>query len=367
MAVIAYSLSGEGRGHATRVAAVVEALREDHRLILYAPGDAYDLLAPRYAGGGVVVRRIDAPRFRYDRRGRLSLTGTATKAVAYAGRLHGLVARLERDLRADQVDLAITDFEPALPRAARRCGVPLLSVDHQSFLVVSDLSTLVPRLRLHARLLGAFVAAYHPPPVHRVVSSFFFPPLRRGLRNVTQVGVMLRPEVRSAEPAPGDHVLAYWRRCAPAGMLDALAACGREVRVYGLGAGPARGNLRFRPVDEREFVADLSRSVALVSTAGNQLVGEALFLGKPVLVVPEECNREQGLNAHFLGACGGGSSLPPGPVARDAVARFLERRADFRCTVPRERLDGLPATLAVIRRQLAPAALPARRAVCVPT
>ena len=46
--------------------------------------------------------------------------------------------------------------------------------------------------------------------------------------------------------------------------------------------------------------------MAVVSTAGNQLVGEALYLGKPVLVMPERVNFEQAINAHYLEQSGAG-------------------------------------------------------------
>ena len=60
MARILYSMCGEGRGHAARVRAIVEALRREHEIILLAPDDAYDFLASRYsaATSNVFIRRI---------------------------------------------------------------------------------------------------------------------------------------------------------------------------------------------------------------------------------------------------------------------------------------------------------------------
>lgn len=81
----------------------------------------------------------------------------------------------------------------------------------------------------------------------------------------------------------------------------------REVRMYGLGAQPRRGNLVFRDIDEHRFLEDLATCDAMISTAGNQLVGEALYLAKPVLVLPEARNFEQYINAHFLARSGAGA------------------------------------------------------------
>ncbi len=42
---IAWAVHGYGRGHATRVSALLPALSERNELLLFAGGDAYDLLA----------------------------------------------------------------------------------------------------------------------------------------------------------------------------------------------------------------------------------------------------------------------------------------------------------------------------------
>ena len=81
MSTIFYSMAGEGRGHATRVRTVVENLRANHRLVLFAPGAAHDLLAPLYAGSEVEVRRIPGLVFHYDTLGRLDHLATARAAV----------------------------------------------------------------------------------------------------------------------------------------------------------------------------------------------------------------------------------------------------------------------------------------------
>ncbi|MGE3779673.1 MAG: glycosyltransferase family protein, partial [Pirellulaceae bacterium] len=57
MARIVCSLSGEGRGHATRIAALVEHLRREHDIVLLASHVAYDLLAPICRGMGRVTLR----------------------------------------------------------------------------------------------------------------------------------------------------------------------------------------------------------------------------------------------------------------------------------------------------------------------
>lgn len=355
MARIVFSMSGEGRGHATRARALIEALRDEHELRVLAPDQAFDLLAPAYRGGSVRVERLPGAGFRYAPDGRLSYPRTALAGARHAARLPALVERLARELREDGADLAVCDFEPVLPRAARRAGVPFASVTHQHLLSVCDLSSLPPALRRRARAMGLFVSGYYRGQAATVVSSFHCPPPRPGQERALRAGVLLRPEVRSlAAPAPvrGTHVVAYLRRELPEPVLGALQALGRPVHVYGLGARERWGRLDFRGVDARAFVEDLAGAAGLVCTAGNQVVGEALWLGVPVFAIPEPGNFEQHVNAHLLADSGAGEWAAADRLQAGRLARFLERGPELAARVDRRRLDGLPAVLGALRSLL---------------
>lgn len=353
MAKIFFSLSGEGRGHATRVRAIVEQLRDQHEILIYAPGEAFKFLHPIYRDTDIRVQRVAGLRFHYTKSRRLDFRKTGTQALGYCKRLPSLVAMLKRAIGEHQPDLIISDFEPALPRAARQLSVPFISIDHQNFLTTYDLSSMPLSLRLHAAYMGAIVRGYCRHQVHRIVSSFYFPPLKRGLKNVSQVGVMLREDVRAAEPTNEGHLVAYWRRFAGGNVLQALESIGREVRIYGLGKQPTRKNLVFNDIDEQGFVEDLATCDALISTAGNQLVGEALYLGKPVFGMPEARNYEQYMNGHFLQQSGAGRTMELERLTGGDLRDFLENLDVYRSRIDRQRMNGLPRTLSIVNRFLA--------------
>jgi uncharacterized protein (TIGR00661 family) len=147
-------------------------------------------------------------------------------------------------------------------------------------------------------------------------------------------------------------LLVYLHRTTESRVLEALDDCGCEVRIYGLGARPTQGNLRFVPVGEDAFVRDLAACRALVCCGGNQLLGEALFLGKPVLALPEPNHFEQQINAHFLSAGGGGDWLPAQRCDATALRRFLARRDEFHGLSDRSRASGNRMALEAIRRHL---------------
>jgi uncharacterized protein (TIGR00661 family) len=352
MAKVFISLSGDGRGHASRIRALVEALRAEHEITLFTSGQALKFLGRLYARSRVVVHAIPGLRFRYGAQGDLHYLATLLQAARYLLGLPSLVRGLEERIRKERPDLAIIDFEPALARAARRCRLPFLFLNHQHFLLTYDLRGLPRALRFHAAYMGWVVRAYGGGQSATIVSSFYFPPLRANCRNVTQVGVFLRPEVLAVKPSRGDHLTAYFRRPAPDSVLRTLADCGREVRFYGMGQRPRQGGIRFQPVGESPFVKDLAECAAVVSTAGNQLVGEALHLGKPVFALPEQGNFEQAINAHFLVRTGCGMSCALDEFQPDRLQAFLRELPVLRSRIVRDRMDGVPASIEVIRPYL---------------
>jgi uncharacterized protein (TIGR00661 family) len=335
MARICYSVNGEGRGHATRVRATVEELRSEHEVTLFLCGDAHELLAPVYEGAeNVRVVRLPGLRFAYRGSHRLDYPATALRARQYLVNLPKLVGALARRLEAERPDLVVTDFEPALPRAARKVGVPFASFDHQHFLTNFDLSGLPTVLRWYASFLAPFVSAFYRGQVRTIVSSFYRAPVKKGCEDTVVTGVILRPEIQNARADHGDHLLVYLRRLASPRILDTLRDCGREVLVYGLGERAREGNLVYRPISNHGFVRDLAGCEALVCTAGNQLVGEALHLGKPILAFPEDGNFEQAINGHFLKASGAGDCVNVADFNGRTLNTFLERIDEFRAAGP---------------------------------
>jgi UDP:flavonoid glycosyltransferase YjiC (YdhE family) len=91
----------------------------------------------------------------------------------------------------------------------------------------------------------------------------------------------------------------------------------------------------------------------VVSNAGNQLVGEALYLRKPFLALPETGNFEQAINAHFLRASGGGDWVPFERLTAADLNRFLDQVPAYRRRIRWQEVVGNDAALAAIREELA--------------
>ncbi len=362
MAHIAISLCGEGRGHATRIATLAERLRGSHDLLIFTSADAFEFLSQRFADEPRIrIVAIPGIVFQYSS-GRLDVPRSIATGLDYQARELGpLVDRMLGELDTFGAELAVTDFEPALPRAAARHGIPLVSVDHQHFLLAYDLSSLPWWLQWQAWLMSHAVWMYVTEATDTVVSAFFRPPLKRGWEHVVQVGPLLRSEVKRAASSDEGFVLSYLRRHTPFQALATLADSGLPVKVYGLGERDAVGSISFHAIDERRFVDDLAACRCLVSAAGNQLIGEALHLGKPMLLLPERAHAEQLMNSHFLAGMGCGDFTLLEQVTTSHVRGFLGRLETFRPALDAlaGRIDGTDDVVSVIEHRLSdPQSLP---------
>lgn len=354
MPLLYYSVMGEGRGHAARARAVVERLRDRHRVVLFTSHDALEFLAKEYTGDPEVeVREIPGLKFHYTAAG-IDNVKTVREGLAFWASLGRHTRRVEEWVRAENPALAITDFEPLLPRAARRHGVPVLSLDHQHFLSTYDLSSLPRELRDWAWRMSWSIWAFGIRQERTVVSAFYKPPLRRGCEDVVQVGPLIRSAVANRQPSKGDHILSYVRRATPPAVIDLLAGLPMPVKLYGLGERPAQGAVTFHPISEQTFVEDLASCDAVIAAAGNQLMGEALYFGKPVLALPEKHHYEQRINAEFVEQMRGGEKRILERVTAEDMRGFLDRRELYRehlaATRPCE--DGCPEVVQAIESML---------------
>jgi uncharacterized protein (TIGR00661 family) len=355
MATLIYSMCGEGRGHATRVQTVVEMLVPQHRFILLAARDAYEYLYNCYQGNSMVsVRRLPGLFFAY-RNQRVDYLRSAINAAPYLSRLSAVVRYVAGMIEREEPALAITDFEPILPRAARKTGVPWISLDHQHFLSVSNFQSMPLPFRWRGWFLRSSIPMFYSGQVGEAVSSFFHLPPRPGTESIPRIGVLLRSGIlRAAKEArpPQGHIVVYIRRHAPDSLWHALRSTGRKSIVYGLGERPSQGSIEFRSVCDSGFIRDLATCDCLVSTAGNQVVGEAFFLRKPVLAIPEPGNFEQQLNAWLVSKSRGGWSTPFSRLTPHLLQQFLVALPSLRSALETLDVSGNDAAKAFIEEHL---------------
>jgi len=334
---IVYGVHGYTRGHATRAASILTELQQRHEVLTLAGGDAYDALAPRFE-----VTRIPTLGFSYGKGGKLSKLETLRNNVPKLWDLFSGgpdFAEVAKVVKRFGPDVVISDAEAWTHRVALALRIPRIGFDHFGLMVyckvpmdtADRMASLVDRT-VYRTLMGE--------PERVLVSSFY--DADPASQEVGVVGPMLGDDVLALSPTVGEHLLVYLNmgihQWTPR-IERALEGCGAPCRVYGPGFGGRRGNITFSEPNREGFLNDLAQCRAVLSTAGNQLVGEAIHLGKPMMVMPE-ATVEQRMNAAAVRRMGIGEVSSFERVDAGTIRSFLERREQYAEATRRYATDG---------------------------
>lgn len=328
----AFVVQGEGRGHMTQALAAEEILLEaGHRVTRVFLGRSDRRPVPGFFRERLraPVETFPSPVLVPDRRDRgMSVRATAVHSLL---RLPLYVAgglRMGRRLRAEDPDVVLNFFDLVGAGALFlfRPGRRRLAVGHH-FLTVHDE---FPRpdeagigwwgLRVLTTLCGLGAS--------RRLALSFRPLPDPGSRTAVHPP-LLRRSVIDAEPEEGEHLQVYVLNPGYARELVEWHARNRGVKVEAywdrtdvpecLEVHP---NLRFHRIDDRGFVEGLRTCRALATTAGFESVCEAMYLGKPVLLVPTRGHVEQACNAGD--AVRAGAGIRRERFALDDLLAYLE-------------------------------------------
>lgn len=346
---IAWGVMGYGRGHAMRTMSVLPALMKEHEITVFTAGDAYEVLAPKFP-----TVRIPMIGYRYNDRGTHSLPRTVADNVKpMADLLMGGAGtrQVERDFKDRGIQLVISDSEAWTHRVAQRLKLPRISFDHVGILAYCkphfppDLWALGMRDAVGYRTLMGV-------PERILISSFYAAePAYPGVRIV---GPMLRDAVLRTPASQGHYLLCYFNK----GEFQyrphidrALRLLDVPVRIYGAPYVGKTDNLDFRAASNEGFVRDLAGCRAVISTAGNQTIGEAIHFGKPILALPEDAF-EQRLNAHLIERMGVGLRGDLRTLTPSDVDHFLGHHERYRSHMGEHARDGRAEAIETLHRYI---------------
>jgi uncharacterized protein (TIGR00661 family) len=350
---ILYGVVGEGMGHAIRSRVILDELVKAHDVEVVVSGRAHDYLAQR-AGEHLRVRKIwGLTMVTEDNEVRNFRTLLQNVRGAVTGGWPRNVRAYFDLMREFQPEVVISDFESWSYLFAVNHRLPVISIDNMQ--IINRCRHEPAILRGHEndfQIAKGVVKTKLPGAAHYLVTTFFYPPVRK--RRTTLHPPVLRPEILAARPEPGEHLLVYQTYTTNAALPQLLEATGLPCRVYGLRRdlrGPVReGNLTYLPFSEQGFADDLRTARGVVASGGFTLMGEAVYLRRPMLAEPVGKQFEQILNARYLESLGYG--LCAEPITARALGEFLERIPDFEQSLRGYSQDGNRELLAKLQAVL---------------
>jgi uncharacterized protein (TIGR00661 family) len=303
---ILYGVVGEGMGHAMRSRVVLSHLvAQNHDVEIMASGRATDFLKKHFHG----VNRIHGLHMIYDdNRVRLGKTLWSNVSTGATG-LPGNIAAYFELIREFKPDLVISDFESWTYLYGQLHRIPILSIDNMQIINrCTHGPDILEGMDAEFQLTRAFIKTKLPWCEEYFITTFFRPEIRK--KKTRLFPPILRPEILAAKREDGEHVLVYQTAEGNDGLSETLEKTGVECRIYGMKRGiteeERHGNLRYMPFSEDGFIRDLASSRAVIAGGGFTLMGEAVYLQKPMLAVPLDRQFEQVLNARYLTKLGYG-------------------------------------------------------------
>ncbi len=302
-----FVVQGEGRGHMTQAIALRERLEKaGHEVCLTMVGVSRfrtlpDFFAERMGGP---VTTFESPVLVTDRNKRgVSIARTALNSFLSFPRYALSVFHIRREINRHNPAVVVNFFD-------LMCSISFLlrlrrprhvCVGHQFYFQHPDF--IRPKTSLLGELALRLLTGCSAFRADLRLALSFRPgePAPNGLRVVAP---LLRREIREEEAHDGSHLVAYLLNPGYAEQIEDWHRKNQDVVVHGFWDRPGAAaetvlapGLTFHALDDRKFVRLLAGCRALITTAGFEAVCEAMYLGKPVLVVATAGHVEQHYNA----------------------------------------------------------------------
>jgi uncharacterized protein (TIGR00661 family) len=297
---ILYGVVGEGMGHAMRSRVILEHLvAQEHDVEIMASGRAVDFLAKRFEG----VNRIHGLHMIYEENRVRPMKTLWSNVLTGATGVPKNIAAYFDLITSFRPQAVISDFESWTYLYGKTHRLPVLSIDNMQIINRCTLpKEIIEGHQAEFQLTKAFIKSKLPFCDEYFITTFFHPEVRK--ERTRLFPPILRPEILSAKRRSGEHLLVYTTGEGNDAFADTLARTGLECRIYGMRRNlkeeVVEGNLRYQPFSEDKFIDDLASSRAVIAGGGFTLMGEAVYLHKPMLAVPLARQFEQVLNARYL-------------------------------------------------------------------
>ena len=313
---VLFIVQGEGRGHLTQAITMESMLRRNgHEVVGVLVGKSSSRQLPAFFSRGISapVTQFESPQFMptpTNKRNNLvrSIAYNVIKITSFAKSVWFLRKRIENG----DVDLVINFYEllTGLTYFLFRPSVPQVSIGHQYLFLHKDFefpcvdSTSLFLLRLFTRItsLGAS---------ERLALSF------RNMADddkahIKVVPPLLRSAILKLKPVEGNYLHGYMVNSGFGKSIEKWHKQHKETPLHFFWDKKGVANisriddtLSFQQINDKAFMQSLAGCKAYATTAGFESVCEAMYLCKPILMVPAHI--EQDCNAYD--ACKNGAGV----------------------------------------------------------
>ncbi|MES2796899.1 MAG: glycosyltransferase family protein [Bacteroidota bacterium] len=308
MANFLFIVQGEGKGHMTQAIALYEMLIENgHEVVATMVGVANGRKIPNF-----YTQAIDAPIITFESpslfygkgkapnmlRTILSQTIKAKQFFKNADKVHQVVSQYEPDIIINFYEMAAGFYN-----FFYRPTIPIICVGHQYLLLHNHFINIKNKkfdrylLQLNTRMTAIGAA--------KKLALSFYPLPNDDKENINVVPPLLRKQVKEKFIENEKFILAYvTHHKIVEDLIDWHSKNNHQTIHCFIDKKSLKSSLQFNDnffihqIDSDHFLDKMAQCEALVCTAGFESVCEAMYMGKPVMMVPVKNHIEQRINAH---------------------------------------------------------------------
>ncbi|MFY0600307.1 MAG: glycosyltransferase [Cyclobacteriaceae bacterium] len=345
-----FIVQGEGRGHMTQALSLAQTLRaRDHDICGVVVGKSNRRSIPPFFSDqiGAPIEHLDSPNFVTDKNQK---SVKPFRSVVYSllktPRYRKSIERIHEIVSVEKPDVIVNfyDFIGGLYNFSKRPRSRFVCIAHQFLIAHPEFEfpkgRLLDRVSLRVgnkiaslgadMILGLSFQQFEDMPKKKL---FVVPPL-------------LRKEIQTLVITNENHVLAYMVNPGYGEEVEAFHEQYPEEVLHCFWDMKDRpdeyvvdGTLTFHQLNDKKFLSKMAASKGYVTTAGFESVCEAMYMGKPVLMIPVAGHYEQACNAIDAMKAGAGIS-----AEKFEIKRLIEYIPEYKNTSGwfRSWADGAP-------------------------
>ncbi len=293
MARILYGVCGVGAGHCVRSRILISHLiKKGHKLLIIGSLHAYDYLR-RYFDN---VHYVDGPEFAIKGNKILAIHTLFKNFKKLNKKNREINSKLKYEIDKFSPDIIISDFEPYTFSYAKKNNIKLISFDNEHYLSEGIID--IPlKYKIHYLISRIYMSGYKAD--YLLIFTLPGQELKKHSK-ARKVNPVIRDSLLNIKSKNGRYILVYTSIINEKNKLEVLTKINEKFVIFGNYKDKEKKNLTFRSFNEKEFERALAGCKAVITFGGINLISEAIYMKKPLLVVPIKNHIEQVVNASYV-------------------------------------------------------------------
>ena len=303
-----FIVQGEGRGHMTQAISLSQMLRNaNHEVCHVIVGKSPRRKIPAFFYDRIKspVTELESPNFVTDKKNKSvkplrSFVQSVLKTTNYQRSITA-IGRIVKEKQPDGI-INFYDFLGGLYNFYQRPKAKFICIAHQYLMAHQDFQ--FPRGRNLDRTSLQVANKITSFGADRILALSFRPMADATKKKVYVVPPLIRQEVKDLPVSQGKSILLYmvnpgygeevekFHRTFPEVSLDCFWDMKDKPEVWKVDE-----TLTFHQLSDHKFLDKMSKCAGYITTAGFESVCEAMYLGKPAMMIPVKGHYEQACNA----------------------------------------------------------------------